>query len=41
MESIYGAEKSANPERNLADVGGFAARLEVLKYGPDAATHPG
>ncbi|MCF5143116.1 tRNA(fMet)-specific endonuclease VapC [Pseudomonas sp. WS 5532] len=41
MELIYGAEKSANPERNLADVEGFAARLEVLKYDQDAAIHTG
>lgn len=30
MELICGAEKSSNPERNLSDVEGFAARLEVL-----------
>ncbi len=30
MELIYGAEKSQVPERNLAEVEGFAARLEVL-----------
>lgn len=41
MEMIYGAEKSANPERNLADVEGFAARLEVLKYDQGAAAHTG
>lgn len=41
MELIYGAEKSADPERNLADVEGFAARLEVLKYDEDAAAHTG
>ena len=41
MELIYGAEKSANPERNLADVEGFAARLEVLKYDQDAAANTG
>ena len=41
MELIYGAEKSANPERNLADIEGFAARLEVLKYDGDAAVHTG
>lgn len=32
MELIYGAEKSANSERNLVVVEGFAARLEVLPY---------
>lgn len=41
MELIYGAEKSTNPEGNLADVEGFAARLEVLKYDQDAAAHTG
>ncbi|SEJ51210.1 tRNA(fMet)-specific endonuclease VapC [Azotobacter beijerinckii] len=41
MELIYGAEKSANPERNLADIEGFAARLEVLKYDQSAAAHTG
>ncbi|MGY2170256.1 type II toxin-antitoxin system tRNA(fMet)-specific endonuclease VapC [Pseudomonas gingeri] len=41
MELIYGAEKSSNPGRNLADVEGFAARLDVLKYDQDAAVHTG
>lgn len=41
MELIYGAEKSLQPERNLADVEGFAARLEVLDYGYKAAAHTG
>lgn len=41
MELIYGAEKSANPQRNLMDVEGFAARLEVLDYGREAAAHTG
>ena len=41
MELIYGAEKSSNPERNLADVEGFAARLEVLRYDQEAAAHTG
>lgn len=41
MELIYGAEKSSSPERNLAVIEGFAARLEVLKYGPEAAAHTG
>ena len=41
MELIYGAEKSANPERNLADVEGFAARLDVLPYDTQAAAHSG
>lgn len=41
MELIYGAEKSANPGRNLLDVEGFAARLEVLDYDQAAAVHTG
>ncbi|MCV4265752.1 type II toxin-antitoxin system tRNA(fMet)-specific endonuclease VapC [Pseudomonas capsici] len=41
MELIYGAEKSASPERNLAVVEGFAARLDVLKYDENAAAHTG
>jgi len=41
MELIYGSEKSANPERNLKEVEGFAARLEVLPYEQLAAAHTG
>lgn len=41
MELIYGAEKSASPERNLRAVEGFAARLEVLPYEDGAAAHTG
>ncbi|CAM3943634.1 tRNA(fMet)-specific endonuclease VapC [Vreelandella rituensis] len=41
MELIYGAEKSGFPERNLADIEGFAARLEVMNYDDAAATHTG
>ena len=41
LELIYGAEKSANPERNLKEVEGFAARLDVLPYDHFAATHTG
>lgn len=41
MELIYGAEKSATPERNLSVVEGFAARLEVLDYNHEAAAHSG
>ncbi len=41
MELIYGAEKSSNPERNLNEVEGFAARLDVLSYDKLAATHTG
>lgn len=41
MELMYGAEKSAAPERNLAVVEGFAARLDVLSYDDRAAAHSG
>ncbi|WP_183828655.1 type II toxin-antitoxin system tRNA(fMet)-specific endonuclease VapC [Aliirhizobium cellulosilyticum] len=41
MELVYGAEKSASPERNLAVVEGLAARLEVMSYDELAATHTG
>ncbi|MDU8499527.1 tRNA(fMet)-specific endonuclease VapC [Pseudomonas syringae] len=41
MELVYGAEKSSSPERNLAVVEGFAARLELLPYDSDAAAHTG
>lgn len=39
MELIYGAEKSAAPQRNLAIVEGFAARLDVLDYDIQGAAH--
>ena len=41
MELIYGAERSAMPERNLSVIEGFSARLEVLNYDQAAATHTG
>lgn len=41
MELIYGAESSAAVERNLREIEGFAARLEVLPYDNDAAIHTG
>lgn len=41
MELIYGAEKSAAPERNLAVIEGLKARLEVLDYDTSAAEHTG
>jgi len=41
MELIYGAEKSAAPEKNLSVIEGFAARLEVLPFDNDAAAHTG
>ena len=40
-ELIYGAEKSSQPERNLADIEGMQARLEVLPFEEHAATHFG
>jgi len=39
MELMYGAEKSAQPERNLGDIEGFIARLVVLPYDVGAAFH--
>ncbi|WP_137804041.1 tRNA(fMet)-specific endonuclease VapC [Pseudomonas sp. G(2018)] len=41
MELIYGAEKSATPEKNLAVIEGFVARLEVLPFDNEAAAHSG
>ena len=41
MELFYGAEKSAQPQRNWRDVEGFAARLQVLAYDTAAAAHTG
>lgn len=41
MELIYGAEKSAAVTRNLKDVEGFLARLEVKDFDASAAAHTG
>ncbi|NRR33644.1 tRNA(fMet)-specific endonuclease VapC [Oxalobacteraceae bacterium] len=41
MELIYGVERSADPARNLAQVQGFAARLDVLEFDSNAAAHAG
>lgn len=41
MELIYGAERSSAPERNLRDVEGLAARMEVLAFDQAAAAHAG
>ena len=41
MELVYGAEKSAKPRRNLNDIEGFVARLDVLSYDYTAAVHSG
>lgn len=41
MELIYGAEKSAAVERNLRDIEGLIARMDVLPFDGIAATHAG
>ena len=41
MELVHGAEKSAQPDRNLRDVEAFASRLRVLPYDREAAEHTG
>ncbi|WP_340613627.1 type II toxin-antitoxin system tRNA(fMet)-specific endonuclease VapC [Xenorhabdus thailandensis] len=41
MELIYGSERSENPKKNLDIIEGFAARLEIMNYGFDAAAHTG
>ncbi|MCH7894978.1 MAG: tRNA(fMet)-specific endonuclease VapC [Proteobacteria bacterium] len=40
-ELVYGAEKSAQPARNLADIEALAARVEVLAFDSQAAQHFG
>jgi len=40
-ELLHGAEKSAQPEKNLRQVEDFISRLEVLPYGLKAAAHYG
>jgi tRNA(fMet)-specific endonuclease VapC len=40
-ELMHGAEKSSRVSENLAAVGDFCSRLEVLSYGPKAAQHYG
>ena len=40
-ELIRGAEKSVQVERNLRELEGFAARLEILDFDKYAATHFG
>ena len=40
-ELIYGAERSSQTERNLKDIEGMAARLEVLPFNDLAALHFG
>jgi tRNA(fMet)-specific endonuclease VapC len=41
MELIYGAERSAAPERNLRDIEGLIARMDVLSFDAFAAAHAG
>lgn len=41
MELMYGAELSSDPEKNIKDIESFAARVDVLPYAEEAATHTG
>lgn len=41
MELYFGAEKSNNPGRNIAEIEQFAARLDVFDYDTEAAAHTG
>ncbi len=38
---LFGAEKSANPGKNLATVAAFASRLTIMLYDEQAAFHYG
>ena len=40
-ELIYGAERSSQPERNLADIEGLAARVNIMPFDHHAAEHFG
>ncbi len=40
-ELIYGIERSARPEENLAVIEGFMARLELLAFDSEAAIQSG
>jgi tRNA(fMet)-specific endonuclease VapC len=40
-ELLHGAQKSSDPDRNLAVVEDFFSRVEVLPYGAKAAWHYG
>lgn len=40
-ELIYGAERSSQPERNLADIESLVSRLEVTPFEHHAAEHFG
>ena len=41
MELVYGAERSANPEKNLTALEGFVARMDLLAFDNSAAVHSG
>ncbi len=41
MELVYGAERSVDPQKNLAQIEGLVARLETLDYVAQAAYHTG
>ena len=40
-ELVYGAERSSQPERNLTDIEGLIARLEIMPFDHHAAEHFG
>ena len=40
-ELVYSAERSASPDRNLADIEGLAARLDIVPFNDQAGTHFG
>lgn len=40
-ELVHGVEKSSRPDHNRKQVEDFISRLEVLDYGPRAASHYG
>jgi len=40
-ELIYGAEKSSQVDRNLADIEGFTAQVDIMPFDSQAATHFG
>jgi tRNA(fMet)-specific endonuclease VapC len=40
-ELIYGAEKSTQSDRNLADIEALAARMDVVPFDSEAAMHFG
>ena len=40
-ELVYGAEKSTEPEQNLADIESMISRLEVKPFDSQAAIHFG